>query len=55
MIEHPQLKPHHIEPQNLKHVEIMKVQFITRFDTSLEGSGLGDGRFPLSPRSDTLS
>ena len=38
MIEHPELKPYHLKPQNLEHVEIIKVQFITRFDTSLEGS-----------------
>ena len=28
-----------------KHVEIMKIQNITRFDTSLERSGLGDHTF----------
>ena len=34
----PQQKVYHLEPQNLKHVETAKVQIITRFDTSLEGS-----------------
>ena len=53
MIEHPQLKAYQIKPQALQYVEIIKVQINTRFETSWEGSCLGDGRFRLPPRSDT--
>ena len=38
LIEHPQLKAYQHKPQTPKHVETTKVQIITRFDTSLEGS-----------------
>ena len=34
----PQLKLYHLKPQFLKHVEIIKVQIITKFNASLERS-----------------
>ena len=36
MIEHPHLKSYELEPQTLKHVEIIKVSDKPTFDTSLE-------------------
>ena len=38
MIEHPQLKLYHFQPQTLKHVEIIKVSDKPTYDTSLERS-----------------
>ena len=45
MIEHPQLKAYQLKPQTLKHVENLKVHFITKFDTSLEMPALVDHTF----------
>ena len=45
MIGHLQLKLYHLKPETLKHVEIIKVQHITVYDTSLELSLVGDLRF----------
>ena len=38
MIRHPQLKLFHLKPQNLKHVEIIKVSDKPTYDTSLKRS-----------------
>ena len=38
MIGHPQLKLYHLKPETLKHVEIIKVQDIAVYDTSLDRS-----------------
>ena len=40
LIRNPQVKLHHLQPQNLKHVEIIKVSDKPTNDTSLESSQL---------------
>ena len=35
MIRHPQVKLHHLKPQTLKHVAIVKVSDKPKYDTSL--------------------
>ena len=36
MIRHPQLKPYHLKPQNLNHVEILSVSEKPIYGASLE-------------------
>ena len=38
MIEHPELKPYHLKPQNFKHVENKKVSGKPTYVTSMERS-----------------
>ena len=38
IIEHPQLKPYHLESQTFKHVEIISVPDKPTYDRSLEWS-----------------
>ena len=48
MVRQLQVKLNHLKPQNLKHVEIIKVSDKPSNDTSLERSRLGDHRVYLS-------
>ena len=38
MIRHPQVKPNHLKPHTLKHLEIINVSVKPTYDTSLERS-----------------
>ena len=39
------MKTRNIKPQNLEHVQIIKIPDKRTYDTSLENSSLGDHRF----------